>query len=243
MSVFTGSSVALPTISSISSLNLGLEREPGFPVVPISLKALVAELQSAYKSTTGGKFTESLAHFRTILHSLLFFAAAKKDEETEARELLVLAREYVVGLEIELKRKELGESNPVRTCELAAYFTHTNLQPIHLVLSLRSAMNLAYKIQNFKLSASFAKRLLELNPQQQIATQARKLVAYAEQNNTNKLEINYDERNPFVICSSSFTPIYKGSSSVQCSYCGSSYQPQFKGKVIHLFNYLKLFTN
>jgi coatomer subunit alpha len=129
----------------------------------------------------------------------------------------------------------VGEGNPIRNCELAAYFTHSNLQPIHLVLSLRSAMNCAYKISNFKLSASFAKRLLELNPQSAIATQARKVVAFAEQNNTNKNEINYDERNPFVLCCSTFTPIYKGSAHVSCPFCAAPYLPQSAGKVFLYF--------
>lgn len=53
---------------------------------------------------------------------------------------------------MELQRKELQASNTdaVRQTELACYFTHCNLQQIHLMLCLRSAMNCSYKIKNFK---------------------------------------------------------------------------------------------
>jgi coatomer protein complex subunit alpha (xenin) len=51
-----------------------------------------------------------------------------------------------------------------RQAELAAYFTHSPLQPIHLSLSLRSAMSLFFKIKNFNTAAGFCRRLLELNP-------------------------------------------------------------------------------
>ena len=47
---------------------------------------------------------------------------------------------------------------------MAAYFTHCNLQPVHLILTLRTALNLFFKLKNYKTAASFARRLLELGP-------------------------------------------------------------------------------
>ena len=39
----------------------------------------------------------------------------------------------------------------VLTChthtQMAAYFTHSDLQPVHLILTLRTALNLFYKVQ------------------------------------------------------------------------------------------------
>ena len=46
--------------------------------------------------------------------------------------------------------------------ELAAYLTHCNLQPAHLILTLNLAMSLAFKVKNFIHAASFATRLMEL---------------------------------------------------------------------------------
>ena len=55
--------------------------------------------------------------------------------------------------------------------QMAAYFTHSNLQPVHLILTLRTALNLFFKLKNFKTAASFARRLLELGPNPQVAQQ------------------------------------------------------------------------
>ena len=49
-------------------------------------------------------------------------------------------------------------------CEMTAYFTHCNLQPVHQILRLRTALNLFFKLKNFKTAGSFARRLLEFGP-------------------------------------------------------------------------------
>jgi len=54
---------------------------------------------------------------------------------------------------------------------MAAYFTHCNMQPVHMILTLRTALNLFFKLKNFKTAASFARRLLELGPKAEIAQQ------------------------------------------------------------------------
>eukprot|EP00004_Rigifila_ramosa_P012164 TRINITY_DN2618_c0_g1_i2.p3 TRINITY_DN2618_c0_g1~~TRINITY_DN2618_c0_g1_i2.p3 ORF type:complete len:154 (+),score=35.57 TRINITY_DN2618_c0_g1_i2:355-816(+) len=119
-----------------------------------------------------------------------------------------------------------------RQCELAAYFSHCNLQPIHLMLSLRSAMNTHYKAENFGYAASFARRLLELGPAAEVATQARKVLQMSEQKTlTNAHTLVYDERNPFVVCPISFSPIYKGTASERCSFCAAAFLPAHKGGV------------
>lgn len=55
--------------------------------------------------------------------------------------------------------------------KMAAYFTHCNLQPVHMVLVLRTALNLFFKLRNFKTAAGFARRLLELGPKPDVAQQ------------------------------------------------------------------------
>jgi len=54
---------------------------------------------------------------------------------------------------------------------MAAYFTHCNMQPVHMILTLRTALNLFFKLKNFKMAASFARRLLELGPKPEISQQ------------------------------------------------------------------------
>jgi len=185
-------------------------------------------LKSAYRATTGGKFSEALSIFYNILHSLLFIVVDSKKEANEAKELLGICREYLTGLRMELQRKD---EDPTRQAELAAYFTHCNLQQIHLQLSLRSAMNCSYKIKNFQLAANFARRLLELEPKSDVAAQARKVIMHAETNNENATPLNYNDKNPFVVCGISFTPIYKGNPAVNCPFCQGTFLPAHKGKL------------
>jgi hypothetical protein len=54
--------------------------------------------------------------------------------------------------------QELKEEDAVRGMELAAYFTHCNLQPVHLALSLRSAMSIFFKAKNLSTCAHFCRR-------------------------------------------------------------------------------------
>lgn len=243
MQLLIGSRASLPCTPSVPSLVEGLQRtggvvkgrNTGLPVLFTGLPVLVERLKIGYRATTEGKFSEALNHFLFIIHNLLLIVVDSKSESNEAKELLGLCREYVTGIRLELARKELSTSKTdtsIRQAELAAYFTHCRLQPPHLILSLRSAMNCAYKIKNNEHAGSFAKRLLELNPSSaEIVSKARALLKVTEQNPKNESKIDYDERNPFKICAQSFTPIYQGSASTKCPYCLSSFQPAHAGKL------------
>lgn len=250
--LMVGSRVALPCTPSVPSVIEGVQRSgaisskrnTGLPMLFTGLPALVERLKNGYRLTTEGKFLDALTDFLAIIHNLLLIVVDNKQEATEAQELLALCREYVTGIRLELQRKELSTSKTdtsIRQAELAAYFTHCNLQPRHLILSLRSAMNCAYKIKNYNHAASFAKRLLELNPPSaDFITQARKVVKFAEQNPNNEVQIAYDERNPFVVCCVSFSPIYRGSPVSRCPYCSSACKPEHNGKLCPICQIAKL---
>jgi len=246
LSLVMGSSVSLTGYPSSPSLLFPLyrnaqdlgnvrSRNVSLPLLPFSLAPLVDRLKSGYRCTTDGQFNEALSHFLYVTHALLFVVVDTKPEVNEAKELLGLCREYVTGLRMELYRKKLGNTpeDAIRQAELAAYFTHCNLQPPHLILSLRSAMNACHKIKNYLNASSFAKRLLELvnNPNAEIVTRARQVIKFAEQNANNESKLQYDERNPFVVCGISFVPIYRGSPLVRCPYCSSAFLPEHTHKV------------
>ena len=94
----------------------------------------------------------------------------------------------------------------------------------------------AFKLKNFITAASFATRLMELpdastEKNKGLKQKARKVLAKSEQEGRNAHKIDYDERNPFVICAGSLKPIYRGSDLVRCPYCGSAYTPDYKGKL------------
>ncbi|RUS90316.1 hypothetical protein EGW08_001914 [Elysia chlorotica] len=206
----------------------------GTPAVGLKLSTLVQQLQVAYQLTTAGKFTEACDKFRAIMLSVPLLVVDSKQEIAEAQQLLEICREYIVGLTMENTRKELPKSNldeQKRVCEMAAYFTHCSLQPIHLILTLRTALNLFFKLKNYKTAASFARRLLELGPKPDIAQQTRKILAACEKNPTDSHELKYDQHNPFDICAASYVPIYRGKPVVKCPLSGACYLPEFKGQV------------
>eukprot|EP01097_Dermamoeba_algensis_P008007 TRINITY_DN5184_c0_g2_i1.p1 TRINITY_DN5184_c0_g2~~TRINITY_DN5184_c0_g2_i1.p1 ORF type:complete len:749 (+),score=225.86 TRINITY_DN5184_c0_g2_i1:1466-3712(+) len=240
LSISTSAKAVLNGISTAPSLSIPLNRTQSelglrgsLPALTTNLASLIDKLKSsAYRATTEGKFGDSLTHFTNILHSIPFLVVDKK-EAKEVKELLDICREYILGLRMEVHRKELAAnpSEKVRNIELAAYFTHCNLQPVHLMLALRSAMVISYKANCFAAASSFARRLLELNPKPDIATQARQVVKACESKPNNDIKINYDERNPFATCGISYVPIYKGHPVVQCPFCETSFLPQHKGQV------------
>jgi coatomer protein complex subunit alpha (xenin) len=67
-------------------------------------------------------------------------------------QLREIACNYLVGLVMETRRKDAPKSSAAeqrRICEMAAYFTHCNLQPVHQILTLRTACNLFFKVSSF----------------------------------------------------------------------------------------------
>lgn len=88
--------------------------------------------------------------------------------------MVTLCREYLLGVSIELERRRVAQEEPDnvrRSLELAAYFTHCDMQPPHLQIALRSAIGVFAKANNHATAAKFARRLLELNPDPKIVAQ------------------------------------------------------------------------
>merc|ERR1711936_460386 len=189
---------------------------------------------SSYKLTTGGKFVEACENLRSILLSIPLLVVESKQDETEATQLREICMNYLTGLTMEIARKVQPNGtleDKKRICEMAAYFTHCNLQPIHQILTLRTALNLFFKLKNYKTAGSFARRLLELGPKPEVAQQTRKILQACDKNPTDEHKLNYDEHNPFDICAASFVPIYKGAECETAPLSGAKYCPQFKGEV------------
>uniref|UniRef100_A0A0A9CV62 Coatomer alpha subunit C-terminal domain-containing protein n=1 Tax=Arundo donax TaxID=35708 RepID=A0A0A9CV62_ARUDO len=130
---------------------------------------------------------------------------------------------------MEVKRKELRD-DPTRQQELAAYFTNCKLQKVHMRLVLTSAMGLCFKGGNYATAANFAWMLLENGPNEAQAKKARQVVqACGDRKDGGQL--NYDFRNPFVVCGATFVPIYRGQKDVSCPYCGSRFVPSIEGQL------------
>ncbi|KAL8459082.1 hypothetical protein ACS0TY_036527 [Phlomoides rotata] len=203
----------------------------GPPSLIFNFSQLDEKTRAGYKATTAGKISEALRHFLAILHTIPLIVVETRREVDEVKELVVIAKEYVLGLKMELKRRELKD-NPVRQQELAAYFTHCNLQLPHTRIALMNAMTVCYNAQNLSTAANFARRLLETNPSNENqAKKARQVLQAAERSMKDATELNYDFRNPFVVCGATYVPIYRGQRDVSCPYCGTHFVPEQQGQV------------
>ena len=221
-----------PSLSAPLGRGWSAEDAPGAdpkPALTASLPILEERLKVAYKTTTEGKFSEALKLFQGIIHAACVLLVESRREIDETRELVAIAREYACALRVEMKRKEHKEE-PARAAELAAYFTHSQLQPIHLSLSLRSAMTLFFKLKNYDTAAGFCRRLLELNPPVKVAQQAKQVLQACERTPGDEVQLDYDSRNPFVVCAGTFVPIYRGTSSVACPCCGAKFVNEQAGQ-------------
>ncbi|KAL9231674.1 hypothetical protein vseg_006869 [Gypsophila vaccaria] len=206
----------------------------GPPALLFSFSQLEEKLKSGYRSTTAGKLSEALSIFIGILHTIPLIVVDSRREVDEVKELIIIVKEYVLGLKMEITRRELKD-DPKRQQELAAYFTHCNLQTPHLRLALQMAMRVCYNAKNLSTAASFARRLLETNPSsEQQAKQARQIIQAAERNMTDAIELNYDFRNPFVVCGATYVPIYRGQKDVSCPYCTSRFVPDQEGQICNV---------
>ena len=65
-------------------------------------------------------------------------------------------------------------------------------------------METAFKAGARKTAGALALRFLEHGPSAKAAEKARKIVAAADKDPTDELEIDYDHRNPFDICARTY---------------------------------------
>lgn len=241
MSIYSGSQSLLSLSSNLPPIVVDLQRNMtqeneknknvSLPAVPIFNLDSISERfkENALKLVNSGKFKEAHDELLSILYDLLFVIVQNKKEDKAYRKFLIDCTQYLVATKLEVTRKELGEENPKRSSELIAYFTRCQLNSSHIKLGLMSAMAVAFKNENFLTASTFAKRLLKMSPPEKMIRQANYIIQMSEKTPTNKHDLDYDDRNPFVICGNTLTPIYAGSESIQCSYCRATFLPKFSG--------------
>ncbi|KAM7258185.1 hypothetical protein ACFE04_013926 [Oxalis oulophora] len=240
LDLYSGSHSYMLALSSAPVISTAIERGwsesatpnvRGPPALVFKFPLLEEKLKFGYKATTQGKFTDALRIFLSILHTIPLIVVDSRREADEVKDLIIIVKEYVLGLQIELKRREMKD-DPIRQQELAAYFTHCNLQTPHLRLALLNAMTVCYKAGNLLTASNFARRLLESNPTvENQAKTARQVLQAAERNMKDKVELNYDFRNPFVTCGATYVPIYRGQKDVACPYCSTRFVPAQQGQL------------
>ncbi|KNA11000.1 hypothetical protein SOVF_139190 [Spinacia oleracea] len=242
LDLHSGSHSYIRAVESAPVISVALERgwtesaSPNVrspPALVYQFSQLEEKLHVGYKSTTSGKFSDALGTFLAILHTIPLVVVESRKEVDDVKELINIVKDYVLGLKMETKRRELKD-DPKRQQELAAYFTHCNLQSVHLKLALQNAMTVCFKAKNLGTASSFARRLLETNPGAQQSKLARQVVQATEKNMSNAVELDYDFRNPFVICGATYVPIYRGQKDVSCPYCTARFVPSQEGQICNV---------
>lgn len=237
MHLYAAVNVTHPSWALIPSHTFALTTRPAAeelrakhaPAIPKLTPLLQEKIKAGYAAVTEARFADALRLFVSVIHMVMLCVVDNKTELSELLEILNVAREYVQAINVELIRKETED--PQRKVELAAYFTHFKLQSSHLVLANGQAMTQAFNTKNFKTASALARRLLDLDPPQERAERARKVIHMAEANPKDTMKLDYDERNPFTLCCVSKKPMYRGTVEVvRCSYCYSAAHPDFKGK-------------
>eukprot|EP00039_Didymoeca_costata_P018608 m.334182 g.334182 ORF g.334182 m.334182 type:complete len:1220 (+) comp17307_c0_seq1:152-3811(+) len=192
-------------------------------------------LQAAYKAFQQAKFEACINKMRDILYQIPMLVLENREQLEDAQNLVALCREYILGVSLEMHRKANAKEDPVRNCELIAYFTHCELQPEHTLLTLKTAQTAAFKLKNLKDAGSFARRLLDLGrAKPELATKSKKIMQACDKDPTNAEKLDYDPLNPFTISGDEFKPIYKGTPSIKCPFCQTTYLPAAKGNLCNI---------
>jgi coatomer subunit alpha len=158
-SLFIGSRAYLRSVTGGKARRVYLTRSnpaggsKTLPSLTLKPKLLLEKMKGAHRAFTGAQFGECEELLLKILDSVPLTLATNKTESDDLKELLYLAKEYLLAVRIKSAMdKEANSSNIPRSLELAAYFTHCNLQASHLILALKTAMANAFKNKVNKLS-------------------------------------------------------------------------------------------
>ncbi|KAL7567981.1 hypothetical protein ACA910_004568 [Epithemia clementina (nom. ined.)] len=236
LNCYLACTTSMPGLPGSPSLSIPLQRNdaagpPGnesLPRPPLQLSHLVTTLRNGYRFFQGGKFNDSKASFLQVLLDVPLVVCANRAEANEVKEMVAISREYITAIRIKASMAEAA-NDPVRSTELSAYFTHCQLQPVHLLLALRAAMGTAFKHKNYITAAGFARRLLELpdvasEKNAELRTKATKVLQKSEQMARNEhADLKYDETKTFVLDCQAIAPLYDKDPKVVCSYCNSAY--------------------
>lgn len=211
---------------------------------------LEKRLADCFSLFSGGKFSDAIVNFRTLLLSTIFLqiyisdsSSTLEERSARAKEIITISKEYILGVQIWLERKNItGKEfeDHKRACELAAYFARLNLSK-HRSKVLEKAFEVFLvkpkEFQKTRAAISIARRLLDyLNENDQ---KKEKMREYAKKVKNapfdaqvdQKIQLDYDDLNPYSLCAATFRPIFSGNRLVSCPLCDAKYKPEFEGQV------------
>ncbi|CAE7034297.1 unnamed protein product, partial [Symbiodinium natans] len=160
---------SLPGLPQMASIHWPLLSEGSLksreiaPMVLFTPQVILERVKEAHKMTSAGKFSDALSVFRSALQSIPLSVANDANEERQLTDMIEMCREYVTFARLQVTSKKLTPDKAARQIELNAYLTCCKLQQFHQFLTLKTAMGIAFKNENFVSAASFAKRMIQGN--------------------------------------------------------------------------------
>mmetsp|Transcript_16618 Transcript_16618/g.40923 ORF Transcript_16618/g.40923 Transcript_16618/m.40923 type:complete len:1252 (-) Transcript_16618:346-4101(-) len=227
---------SLPMMIGMPSLTVPLQRldaddnSIGLPRLCYDMSHCTSMLQQAYKLVSAGNFPKALELFRETLAIIPVLEIANQEDDAKQRELKLICKEYITGLRLEAARR--ATKDPAKESAFAAYFSRCRMQAIHQVRALLNAVKIAFKLKNYKATAGFCRRILELcvsGDKAQLAkivkpAQIRALLKKTEGMNTDAVPVDYREGETLVLDCKSLQPLARGSQPSKCPYCFSTYK-------------------
>lgn len=149
------------------TIRMGEEKKPkSF----ISVAHCSSDFEAAMQLMTAGKFADVQRSLENVL-ALSLFVSEDEDNSYDLIRLRLKCRDYLLGIKLEIKKREILASDPRLALSLACSFARLPLRPDHSTLALRSALSLSYKLECFSMAGKIAARLLELNPPESTVSQ------------------------------------------------------------------------
>lgn len=244
ITIYTTCRLWVSSSASLSPMNDSLP----FSLITPPARIIENLYSKALSLTTSGKFIEAQSIFVDALQYCSFFLGSS---DTDYEVLKKKCREYILGLNIELKRRSISTSSDLigKSIGLSFLFTQCDLDSIHLLLTLRSALSLAIKSGNYKMGVSFARRLLHENQSANstvqlpltVISQIQKTLVVCEehirkaesQGLPSDAQPSVPSTNSFVsgstlkyICARSFEAVWNTSGKEEpliCTFCNSCY--------------------
>jgi len=202
MNIYRSNSSLFFGLNSTSTLTLPLcrnWREKGiqYPKLLHSFGDLIESVQNSYREVTDGRFTTAIEILQNVFVILPLIPIESKENNEEKNEIIKICRDYILGILIELTRKELLNSDgpTERIVELSLYFTHCDFQHTHQYLAIKQAMRLCASKKVYATAYNLASKFLEFELTEEDEQTAQKILKHCEQKGrTNTININYDEK-------------------------------------------------
>ncbi|KAK5779414.1 coatomer subunit alpha PWA37_004288 [Arxiozyma heterogenica] len=221
----------LPAIEGFIRSDADAESETDILPRLSNVGIITEKMNEGYRLFKANKLEQAIEVFRDVIYRIMLLAVNNDEDVEIVAKTLEKAKEYILGLSIELKRRSLANDDVKRSLELAAYFTKAKLVPNHRSNALQVAMSQNFKHKNFVQASYFAGEFLKVITTGPRADQARKIKQRADSIAHDAIALDFDPYAEFDICAATYTPIYKGTPSVADPLTGAKYHATEKGKI------------